>query len=56
MPRSRIATLEFALHWPSPQARHTERVYFEKLNFWRDFFPGMLADADPLYAVWGRAA
>jgi SAM-dependent methyltransferase len=44
MPRSRIAALEFALRWQSPVARHTERVYFEKLNFWRDFFPGRLAD------------
>jgi len=44
MPRSRIAALEFALRWESPVACHTERLYFEKLNFWRDFFPGTLSD------------
>lgn len=44
MPRSRIAALEFVLRWESPVAHHTERVYFEKLNFWRDFFPGTLSD------------
>jgi len=51
MPRSRIAALEFTLHWQSPLASHTERVYFEKLNFWRDFFPGSLADALGTLAV-----
>jgi hypothetical protein len=44
MPRSRIAALEFALRWESPVACHTERLFFEKLNFWRDFFPGTLSD------------
>ncbi len=56
MPRTRIAALEFALRWQSPIAHHAERVYFERLSFWRDFFPGQLADADPLHAVWGSAA
>ena len=44
MPTSRLAAVEFALRWSSADARHTERHYFEKLNFWRDFFPGSLAD------------
>lgn len=44
MPTSRLAAVEFALRWASANARHTERLYFEKLNFWRDFFPGSLAE------------
>jgi SAM-dependent methyltransferase len=44
MPRSRIAAAEFTLRWQSPVASHADRVYFEKLNFWRDFFPGTLGD------------
>lgn len=44
MPTSKLAAVEFALHWASARARHTERLYFEKLNFWRDFFPGTLAE------------
>jgi len=44
MPTSRLAAVEFSLRWASADARHTERLYFEKLNFWRDFFPGSLAD------------
>lgn len=55
MPRSRIAAVEFALRWQSLLARHTERVYFEKLNFWRDFFPGALADRLGTVAADGSA-
>jgi len=44
MPISKLAAVEFALCWESAEARHTDRCYFEKLNFWRDFFPGSLAD------------
>ncbi len=40
MPRSRIAALESTLRWQSPIAHRIERVYFERLSFWRDFFPG----------------
>ena len=56
MPRSRIAALEFALRWQSPIGQHTERVYFEKLNFWRDFFPGSLADSLGAVAAGGSAS
>jgi hypothetical protein len=44
MPTSKLAAVEFALRWTSAGARHAERRYFERLNFWRDFFPGSLAD------------
>jgi SAM-dependent methyltransferase len=56
MPRSRIAALEFALRWQSAAGKHTERVYFEKLNFWRDFFPGSLADKLGAQAAGGSAS
>jgi SAM-dependent methyltransferase len=32
--------MEFILRWESPYARHRERFFFPKINFWRDFFPG----------------
>lgn len=38
------ASIEFALHWQCALARHTDRLYFEKINFWRDFFPGTLGE------------
>jgi hypothetical protein len=38
------ASIEFALHWQSAQAKRTDRLCFEKINFWRDFFPGALSD------------
>jgi hypothetical protein len=56
MPRSRIAGLEFALQWQSPQARHTERVFFEKINFWRGFLAGTLTGRLNLLTVGEGAA
>jgi hypothetical protein len=56
MPRSRIAVLECTLRWQCRHARHVGRVYFEKLDFWRDFFAGTLASADPLCAAWSLRA
>lgn len=44
MPQTKHATVEFALAWRSPGAEHTERIYFDRVSFWRDFFPGTLAD------------
>jgi SAM-dependent methyltransferase len=38
------ASIEFALHWQCALAHHTDQLYFEKINFWRDFFPGTLGD------------
>lgn len=37
---SKRATVEFRLIWESPHDRHTEGYYSQKLNFWRDIFPG----------------
>lgn len=44
MTASRLAAIEIAVDWQSKDASHRERVYFEKVNFWRDFFPGRLGD------------
>ena len=40
---SKRATVEFRLVWESPYARHEEGYAFQKLNFWRDLFPGDFA-------------
>jgi SAM-dependent methyltransferase len=49
-----------ALRWRSRDAAHTDRWFFEQLNFWRDFFPGdlgeRLARAAPGEAVVVNAA
>jgi len=34
------AALEFSIQWQSPYGNHTDRWYAEKIDFWRDFFPG----------------
>lgn len=44
MPQTKHATVEFALAWRGPDAEHAERVYYDKVSFWRDFFPGVLGD------------
>jgi SAM-dependent methyltransferase len=38
------AAVEFALRWQSELAAHTDRLYYDKVNFWRDFFPGTLGE------------
>lgn len=34
--------MEFSLQWQSPYGRHNDRWYADKIDFWRDFFPGSL--------------
>lgn len=41
---SRIAMVEMSLRWQGPHASHCERRFFNKLNFWRDYFPGDLGE------------
>lgn len=41
---STYADIELKIEWESDQAIHTERHFFQGINFWRDFFPGMLGD------------
>jgi SAM-dependent methyltransferase/FKBP-type peptidyl-prolyl cis-trans isomerase 2 len=44
MNRSKQAQLEVALCWLSVDATHTDRRFFDPVNFWRDFFPRDLGE------------
>lgn len=44
MQQAKQASVEFALRWQSPMASHNERLYYERVNFWRDFCPGLLGE------------
>lgn len=44
MNKGRTASVEVAVGWRSPLARHTDRYYFDKVNFWRDLLPAFLGD------------
>ena len=44
MQQAKQAAVEFALRWQSAEATHSERLYYERVNFWRDFFPGTLGE------------
>lgn len=39
------AAIEFSLHWQSRYAIHIDRYYLDKIDFWRDIFPGSMGDA-----------
>ena len=43
MNSSQQAAVEVRIEWESTDARHAEEYYFDKLNFWRDIFPGSLS-------------
>lgn len=36
--------MELRLRWQSPVGRHLERRFIEKIDFWRDFFPGNMTN------------
>ena len=40
---SEQASVEVQLDWEDGFSRHRNRDYFEKINFWRDIFPGSLS-------------
>ena len=42
MLRAKQASVEFDLQWRTALVRHVEHLYYDRVNFWRDFFPGML--------------
>ncbi len=44
MDHSTYADIELKIVWSSQQTRHTERHYYQAVNFWRDYFPGTLGD------------
>ncbi len=41
---SRIGQVEISLLWEGSQAKNRDRRFFNKLNFWRDYFPGDLGE------------
>ena len=44
MDKATQVSVECSLAWNSLHARHTDRYFVEKVNFWRDIFPGSLGD------------
>jgi hypothetical protein len=42
--RTRNVALEVALNWNSVDASHVDRRYFDRINLWRDVFPGDLGE------------
>lgn len=48
---SRNAGIEFTLNWASELAHHADRLYLPRVDLWRDFLPGALADAVAPLAV-----
>lgn len=40
--QSKMAGIEFCLQWESDEARHADRVYIPRFDFWRDIVPGRL--------------
>lgn len=41
---TRIGQVEVSLIWEGPQASHCDRRFFDRINFWRDYFPGTLGE------------
>ncbi len=44
MEKTRRASLELSLSWRSQYAVHTEKYFLQRVNFWRDIFPGTMGD------------
>ena len=47
MDRAKLASAACFVRWQSTDAWHCDWQYFPKLNFWRDIFPGDLAERLP---------
>jgi len=56
MQNAKQATVEFTLRWQSAHGSHIERLYYERINFWRDFFPGALGEQLAVLAAGGVAS
>jgi SAM-dependent methyltransferase len=52
--RTKRAVVEFSVQWQSPYATHRDRVYAEKIDFWRDYFPGNLHDGIMALDIGGK--
>ncbi len=44
MNKSNQASIEFSVAWAGPHATHKDRYYLDKINLWRDLFPGDIGD------------
>jgi hypothetical protein len=44
MKKSTTASIEFAVGWQNQNIKHCARYHFDKIDFWRDIFPGRLGD------------
>jgi len=44
MDKGQYADIEVVLGWKSDCAQHVEHHYYQGINFWRDYFPGILGD------------
>lgn len=42
MQKADRASIEFSLFWESEQAKHTDRYFAPKIDFWRDIFPARM--------------
>jgi len=56
MQQTKQAAVEFALRWQSAEVTHSERLYFERVNFWRDFCPGTLGEQLAVLPTGGAAS
>ena len=41
---TRVGQVEVSLIWEAQQASHCDRLFFDRLNSWRDYFPGTLGE------------
>lgn len=44
MERSTYADIQLKIDWTTDHSSHTERHYFQGINFWRDYFPSLLGE------------
>lgn len=44
MEPSTYADIQLKIDWTTDHSSHTERHYFQGINFWRDYFPGLLGE------------
>ena len=44
MKKTNRASIQISLFWESKYASHEEKIYFDKVDFWRDIFPGNMCE------------
>ena len=45
MEHSTYADIQLKIDWNTDSTTHTERLYHQGINFWRDYFPGSLGES-----------